>query len=86
MATPDDAGLRAFGDRAAIGTLKRLEESAGLFLVKRNRGQTDERLLALVIPVPAFCPLRFLMLKRFHETRSYADQDDGYLALKKHVV
>jgi len=74
-------------DRAVIGTLKRLDDSAGLFLVKRNRGQANERLLALVIiPVSAFCPLRFLMLKRFHEPMIVRGPGGSVPCLERHVV
>jgi hypothetical protein len=54
-------------DRALAGALERLEEAAGLFLVKRNRGWTDERLLVLAVPVPTRGPMSSLVLKRFHE-------------------
>jgi hypothetical protein len=66
--------------------LERLEKSAGLFLIKRNRGQTDERLLAVVVPVPACGPMRLLVLKRFHEPTIVRGQSECTPTPGVHVV
>jgi len=64
------------GDRAVIRPFKRLEETGGLFLAKRNRRQTDED-LALLVTAPGFGPMRFRALRRLHRSKIVRGKSAG---------